>query len=242
MVFHRNLVGNNLHEPKAHTHVESEITDLDKYTQAEVDALLSNTGLTDLDDFPAAYTGKAGDFLRVNATEDGVEFLSNQYVVNQIASSDNTISATKTTPGSDPANYDIKISTNYKTFAQSQGLFDLRYSTLVHTHVEADITDLDHTDADAIHTNVRSEIYGAATPAEAMHVDSVFLFERADDFYNKGVITFSKFGELVSEHVEAGKVPYLTGAPSLLNNGMIWMESDGLHIYYNSTEKVVAGV
>ena len=37
-------------------------------------------------------------------------------------------------------------------------------------------------------------------------------------------------------------VPYLTAAPSTLTNGSIWMESDGLHIYYNNAEKLVAGV
>lgn len=38
------------------------------------------------------------------------------------------------------------------------------------------------------------------------------------------------------------KLPYLGAAPSTLVNGMIWMESDGLHIYYAGAEKVVAGV
>ena len=38
------------------------------------------------------------------------------------------------------------------------------------------------------------------------------------------------------------KLPYLTGAPSPLENGMIWMESTGLHLYYNDGETVVAGV
>ena len=38
------------------------------------------------------------------------------------------------------------------------------------------------------------------------------------------------------------KLPYLGAAPGTLVNGMIWMESDGLHIYYNGAEKVVAGV
>lgn len=38
------------------------------------------------------------------------------------------------------------------------------------------------------------------------------------------------------------QVPYLTGAPATLANGMIWMEADGLHIYYNGAEKLVAGV
>ena len=38
------------------------------------------------------------------------------------------------------------------------------------------------------------------------------------------------------------RLPYITAAPGTPVNGMIWMESDGLHIYYNNTEKVVAGV
>ena len=38
------------------------------------------------------------------------------------------------------------------------------------------------------------------------------------------------------------KLPYLGAAPSGLTNGMIWMESDGLHIYYAGAEKLVAGV
>lgn len=37
------------------------------------------------------------------------------------------------------------------------------------------------------------------------------------------------------------QLPYLGGAPGTLTNGMIWMEADGLHLYYNSAEKVVAG-
>ena len=41
---------------------------------------------------------------------------------------------------------------------------------------------------------------------------------------------------------EALQLPYLTAAPSTLVNGMMWMESDGLHIYYNGAEKLVAGV
>lgn len=38
------------------------------------------------------------------------------------------------------------------------------------------------------------------------------------------------------------QLPYLGAAPSGLTNGMVWMESDGLHIYYAGAEKVVAGV
>ena len=38
------------------------------------------------------------------------------------------------------------------------------------------------------------------------------------------------------------KLPYLTGIPASVDNGSIWMEADGLHIYYNGAEKLVAGV
>jgi len=37
------------------------------------------------------------------------------------------------------------------------------------------------------------------------------------------------------------KLPYLTAAPASTENGMLWMESDGLHLYYNDLEKTVAG-
>ncbi len=37
-------------------------------------------------------------------------------------------------------------------------------------------------------------------------------------------------------------LPYLTGIPGTVANGAIWMEADGLHIYYNAAEKLVAGV
>ena len=40
----------------------------------------------------------------------------------------------------------------------------------------------------------------------------------------------------------AVKIPYLAVEPTVLENGMLWMESDGLHIYYNDAEKTVAGV
>jgi hypothetical protein len=38
------------------------------------------------------------------------------------------------------------------------------------------------------------------------------------------------------------QVPYLTGVPASVANGSVWMEADGLHIYYNGAEKLVAGV
>lgn len=40
----------------------------------------------------------------------------------------------------------------------------------------------------------------------------------------------------------AVKFPYLTSDPGNLSNGLVWFESDGMHIYYNGAEKLVAGV
>ena len=37
------------------------------------------------------------------------------------------------------------------------------------------------------------------------------------------------------------KLPYASDAPDVPENGMIWMESDGLHLYYADAEKTVAG-
>ncbi len=38
------------------------------------------------------------------------------------------------------------------------------------------------------------------------------------------------------------RLPVLTGISADVENGDIWMEADGLHIYYNGAEKLVAGV
>ena len=35
------------------------------------------------------------------------------------------------------------------------------------------------------------------------------------------------------------KLPYLTGAPGSLENGDIWMEADGLHVYYGAAEHIL---
>ena len=38
-----------------------------------------------------------------------------------------------------------------------------------------------------------------------------------------------------------GKVPYLKEKPEKVENGMMWMEADRLHIWYNNAEKIVSG-
>ena len=68
-------------------------------------------------------------------------------------------------------------------------------------------------------------------------VDPAIVF---DGDTNDGQVTYKEDEDyfLLSSPLQ---VPYLGAAPATLTNGMIWMESDGLHIYYNDAEKVVAG-
>lgn len=119
MVLHKNLtdVDLNLHIPKVHTHVEADILDLDKYTKAEVDALLSGTTFLDLDDTPSSYVGEALSFLYVNAGETGIDFLSGYFIVSEVVSSNGTLSATSSVVGG-LRKYDLAINPNYKTQAQ----------------------------------------------------------------------------------------------------------------------------
>jgi hypothetical protein len=66
---------------------------------------------------------------------------------------------------------------------------DLRFAAISHAHVEADITDLDHTDAYAIHDNVAAEI-SALTAVTAAATD-VVLIEDASDSWNKKKVALS---------------------------------------------------
>jgi len=67
--------------------------------------------------------------------------------------------------------------------------------------------------------------------------DQILTF---DGETNDGVITWME-DEDYFDFADVIKLPYLANAPGTLANGLLWMESDGLHIYYNGTEKVVAG-
>lgn len=55
---------------------------------------------------------------------------------------------------------------------------------------------------------------------------------------------FVTTGAVIMSDVSRLRLPYLSGIPSSPANGDIWMESDGLHIYYGGAggEKIVAGV
>ena len=54
-----------------------------------------------------------------------------------------------------------------------------------HTHVEADITDLDHTDADAIHDNVAGEIHAITEKASPVAADEIVIEDSAGGGWTK---------------------------------------------------------
>ena len=54
-----------------------------------------------------------------------------------------------------------------------------------------------HTHDNAIHVDVAGEIQGIGTVASAIDEDSVFVFEKADDSWAKGVVEFDVLSDLV---------------------------------------------
>ena len=82
-------------------------------------------------------------------------------------------------------------------------------------------------------TTVTGDLY-VGNNADA---DPVIVF---DGDTNDGQIKWME-NESYFEISDVIQLPVLAGAPGTLVNGMCWMEADGLHIYYNGAEKVVAG-
>jgi len=83
--------------------------------------------------------------------------------------------------------------------------------------------------------------------SKSIYIDKVDIREITDYSLtfdggdNDGVITWYNDDDYFS-FADVIALPYLAGAPTTLVNGMCWMESDGLHIYYAGAEKTVAGV
>ena len=62
----------------------------------------------------------------------------------------------------------------------------------------------------------------------------------ADNTASGLVVTTSEDAILLAVRNDgAMRIPYLADAPTGLQNGMIWMESDGIHIYRDGAEKTV---
>lgn len=59
-----------------------------------------------------------------------------------------------------------------------------------HTHTESEITDLDHTDAAAVHVAVADEIHNAL-PAPGLNANDLFLVERSESSWQKGAAAIS---------------------------------------------------
>ncbi|RKZ99430.1 MAG: hypothetical protein DRQ47_11055 [Gammaproteobacteria bacterium] len=67
--------GTDLRDLTDHTHTESDVTDLDKYTQAEVDALVAGQNeFIELIDTPSSYTDKSVLFTTTSGVVDDVNF------------------------------------------------------------------------------------------------------------------------------------------------------------------------
>ena len=124
----------------------------------------------DLSDTPGSYSGEAGNFVRVAAGENELEF----------ASIPDEFTELTDTPGaySGEAGKFVKV---------AAGETELEFADLT----ESDITDLDHTDDDAIHDNVSGEINAVAEKASPVDAD-ILLIEDSEDTYSKKKISLDK--------------------------------------------------
>jgi len=61
------------------------------------------------------------------------------------------------------------------------------------------------------------------------------IIEIGDNIY-ANVTEFVTNGAVIMDEPAKLRIPYLTSQPTSLTNGDIWMESDGLHVYYGGTE------
>lgn len=223
MVLHKNLTTDDLHTPKDHDHVEADITDLDAYlTETAADLLYSLLGhdhvVADITDFDP------DDHIRADGTVPlTADWSAGAYDITLsgvIKLTDASAPSLQLDPGDSGSNRGT-IFYNHTTFgrlglrAESSGS-DL-YIDLQHA--------IDDGTSDGYVRMFRDTNTTGAARFQIMGADGtatpVFEFD-------------AKNGSL--------QLPYLGAAPSSLTNGMIWMESDGLHLYYNGAEKTVAGV
>jgi len=130
--------------PTAHTHVEADITDLDKYTQDEVDTLLleksdtthnhPQSDIANLDTALAAKENNSNKVAEFQAIPDYIHYPSERLVKDQLDTKENLTN--KVTAFSSPTD------TQYPTAKLVKDQLDTK-SVTGHTHVEANITDLD---------------------------------------------------------------------------------------------------
>mgnify|MGYP001136908939 CR=1 FL=1 len=188
MVLHKNLLelDDNLHVPKSHTHVEAHITDLDKYTQAEVDALIAAI-TADLDD----YLPKAGGFVdRMTGPlyispgiENGIRVaLSGGGGYGNLIYYDDAYSAWRTLVGSGGQPMVLQGSETRPRYGQSPAAQGVELALL------SDISGV--SDPTAIHWDAADEFSNAAlmlAPADA----DTFLMEDASAGYVKRQVTLA---------------------------------------------------
>lgn len=86
----------------------------------------------------------------------------------------------------------------------------------------------------ATNGNATLKTTGAASDVVLDSSDKTYITSVDDVVFTCPIVDMSAGGKV--------RVPYLGAAPSGLANGDVWMESDGLHIYYGGAEYTVAGV
>lgn len=124
MVLHNNLSGTNLHVPQDHTHVESEITDLQAYlTEAAADLLYAPIGATNtflgLTDTPSAFIGDM--LLRVNSAGNAIELENPNDVIGNVSSTDGTVDVTEAAAVGTYSTADLSIATELAKYLPLAG-------------------------------------------------------------------------------------------------------------------------
>lgn len=183
--------------PASHTHIEAEITDL---THIDPDAIHDNVAseisaittkaspvgadLVLIEDSEAANvkksttaaaiaaSGPPASHTHVEADITDLDHTDTDAIHDNVAGEILAVTLKATPAGADVVLIEDTAASNVKKRTTSAAIA-ASGPPASHTHVEADITDLDHTDADAIHDNVSGEI--AAVAAKATPVGADFL-------------------------------------------------------------------
>lgn len=197
--------------PAAHTHTESEITDLDHTdatavhddVAAEISAITLKAAPAGADhvlieDSAAANVKKRTTSAAIAAsgppaahthTESEITDLDHTdatAIHDNVASEISAITVKASPAGADHILLEDSAAANVKKRTTAAAIA-ASGPPASHTHVEVDITDLDHTDVDAIHDNVTGEINAIADKASPVGADLVMIEDSAAGFAKKKV-------------------------------------------------------
>ncbi|MFX1590482.1 MAG: hypothetical protein ACFFC1_20300, partial [Promethearchaeota archaeon] len=122
----------------------------------------------------------------VDKTDVGLSNVTNDAQVKKIGSStDNAIIRWDGASGDTPQDSLATINDSGTINIPASQQYQVNGSQ--HQHVEADITDLDHNDTDAIHDNVASEIHSITEKSSLISADEIIIEDSADSYNKKRV-------------------------------------------------------